>query len=110
LHVCGDVGDVLKDILKFSVQIIDCEFAGIPNNIQSLEQEYNDSKKIGFGCIDTKVEGVDELNDVVKLIKKGVDIIGEENMMVDPDCGMRMLSRDTALLKLKKMTEAVGWL
>ena len=108
LHVCGDVGDVLKDILKFSVQIIDCEFAGIPNNIQSLE--HNDSKKIGFGCIDTKVEGVDELNDVVKLIKKGVDIIGEENMMVDPDCGMRMLSRDTALLKLKKMTEAVGWL
>jgi len=110
LHVCGDVGDVLKDILKFSVQIIDCEFAGIPNNIHSLEQEYNNSKKIGFGCIDTKVESVDELNHVVKLIKMGVDIIGEENMMIDPDCGMRMLSRDTALLKLKKMTEAVGWL
>jgi 5-methyltetrahydropteroyltriglutamate--homocysteine methyltransferase len=28
---------------------------------------------------------------------------------LDPDCGMRMLSRDVALLKLKKMTEAVGW-
>ncbi len=110
LHVCGDVGDVLKDILQLPVQIIDCEFAGIPNNIQSLEQEYNDSKKIGFGCIDTRVQSIDELDDVIKLIKKGVDIIGEENMMVDPDCGMRMLSRDTALLKLKKMTEAVGWL
>ena len=70
MHVCGDVGDVLKDILKFSVQIIDCEFAGIPNNILSLEQEYNGSKKIGFGCIDTKLEYVDELDHVVKLIKK----------------------------------------
>jgi 5-methyltetrahydropteroyltriglutamate--homocysteine methyltransferase len=110
MHVCGDVGDVLKDILKFSVQIIDCEFAGIPNNILSLEQEYNGSKKIGFGCIDTKLECVDELDHVIELIKKGIDIIGEKNMMVDPDCGMRMLSRDAALLKLKKMTEAIKWL
>jgi len=49
------------------------------------------------------------LDHVVNLIKKGVDIVGEENIMLDPDCGMRMLSRDVALLKLKKMTEAVGW-
>jgi 5-methyltetrahydropteroyltriglutamate--homocysteine methyltransferase len=104
MHVCGDVRDIFKDILKFSVQIIDCEFAGLPNNIKALEQEYDGSKKIGFGCIDTKVEAVDELDSVVKLIKNGVDIIGEENMMLDPDCGMRMLSRDVALLKLKKMT------
>jgi len=110
MHVCGDVGDVLKDILKFSVQIIDCEFAGIPNNILSLEKEYKGTKKIGFGCIDTKSKGVDELDHVVELIKRGIDIIGEENMMVDPDCGMRMLSRDAALLKLKKMTEAIKWL
>ena len=107
--VCGDIGEIFKDILKFSVQIIDCEFAGLPNNIKALEQEYGGSKKIGFGCIDTKVEDVDELDHVVNLIKKGVDIVGEENIMLDPDCGMRMLSRDVALLKLKKMTEAVGW-
>ncbi len=109
MHVCGDIGEVFKDILKFSVQIIDCEFAGLPNNIQTLEQDYDGSKKIGFGCIDTKIEGVDELDQVVNLIKKGVDIIGEENIILDPDCGMRKLSRDVALLKLKKMSEAVGW-
>ena len=40
MHVCGDVGEVLRDILKFPVQIIDCEFAGIPSNIDSLEDEY----------------------------------------------------------------------
>jgi 5-methyltetrahydropteroyltriglutamate--homocysteine methyltransferase len=110
MHVCGDVGDVFKDILKFPVEIIDCEFAGIPSNIQMLEQEYNGSKKIGFGCIDTKKQGVEKLDQVVNLIKKGIDIVGENNMIVDPDCVMRMLSRDSALLKLKKMTEAVGWL
>jgi 5-methyltetrahydropteroyltriglutamate--homocysteine methyltransferase len=110
MHVCGDVGDVFKDLLNFPVEIIDCEFAGIPSNIYSLEQEYDGSKKIGFGCIDTKNEGIENLDQVVKLIKKGINIVGEDNMIIDPDCGMRMLSRDSALLKLKKMKEAVGWL
>jgi 5-methyltetrahydropteroyltriglutamate--homocysteine methyltransferase len=110
MHVCGNIGEVLKDILNFPVQIIDCEFAGIPANIQTLEQEYDGSKKIGFGCVDTKVDGVEKVDKVVNLLKKGLEIIGEENMIVDPDCGMRMLSRDAALLKLKNMTEAVGWL
>ncbi len=110
MHVCGDVGDVLSELLKFKVQILDCEFAGVPSNIQALENTPIKSKKIGLGCIDTKKEQVDELENVVKFIKKGIDIIGEENMIVDPDCGMRMLSRNAALLKLKKMKEAVEWL
>jgi len=31
-------------------------------------------------------------------------------MIVDPDCGMRMLPSDVAYQKLKNMTEAVRWL
>ena len=34
MHVCGDIGEILKDILKFPVQIIDCEFAGITKQYQ----------------------------------------------------------------------------
>ena len=110
MHVCGDVGDIFKDLLKFPVEIIDCEFAGIKSNVHTLELNYDGSKKIGFGCIDTKTEGIEKLDQVVDLIKRGIDIVGEDNMIVDPDCGMRMLSRDAALLKLKTMKEAVGWL
>ena len=82
----------------------------LPSNINSLEQEYNGSKKIGFGCIDTKNKDIEKVDQVINLIKKGINIVGEENMIIDPDCGMRMLSRDTALLKLKNMKEAVEWL
>ena len=110
MHVCGDVGDIFKDLLKFPVEIIDCEFAGIKSNVHTLELNYDGSKKIGYGCIDTKTEKLEKLDQVVDIIKKGIDIVGEDNMIIDPDCGMRMLSRDTALLKLKTMKEAVGWL
>lgn len=110
MHVCGDVGEILKDILNFPVQVIDCEFAGVPSNIDSLEQNYSGSKKIGFGCINTKTEKLEEPDQILNLIKRGINIVGEENMMVDPDCGMRMLPRDVAFNKLKNMEEAVGWL
>jgi 5-methyltetrahydropteroyltriglutamate--homocysteine methyltransferase len=110
MHVCGDVGHVLSEILKFPVQIIDCEFAGIPSNMDALKQEYQGSKKIGFGCIDTRKMDIEPIDHVVGLIKRGIDIIGKDNMIIDPDCGMRMLSRDAAQLKLKRMKEAVEWL
>ncbi|MDP3066112.1 MAG: methionine synthase, partial [Methanobacteriaceae archaeon] len=67
-------------------------------------------KKIGFGCIDTKTERVESTPKIVNFIKRGMDIIGEKNMIVDPDCGMRMLKPSEALKKLKNMTEAVEWL
>lgn len=110
MHVCGDVGEIFRDILKFPVQIIDCEFAGVPSNIDSLEKNYRGSKKIGFGCINTKTEKIEGPDQILNLIKMGINIVGEENMMVDPDCGMRMLPRNVALDKLKNMREAVGWL
>lgn len=110
MHVCGDVGEIFGDILKFPVQIIDCEFAGVDSNIEALKTEYRGSKKIGFGCIDTKTEIVETTDQILNLVKKGIDIVGEENMMMDPDCGMRMLSREVAQLKLKKMKETLQWL
>ena len=33
MHVCGDISDVFEELLTFPVDIVDCEFAGIPGNI-----------------------------------------------------------------------------
>ena len=110
MHVCGGIGSVFNDLLGFKVDIVDCEFAGLPENIHALESSNLRGKKIGFGCIDTKNEEVETTEVVSDLIEKGIGLIGEENMIIDPDCGMRMLSRETAFAKLKTMTEAVEWL
>jgi 5-methyltetrahydropteroyltriglutamate--homocysteine methyltransferase len=110
MHVCGDVSQVFAELLKFPVDIIDCEFAGIEKNIDILQNTDLGGKKIGFGCVDTKTERVESPEEICTLITKGAEIIGEENMIVDPDCGMRMLQKEAAYQKLKNMTEAVGWL
>ncbi|KAF5089049.1 5-methyltetrahydropteroyltriglutamate--homocysteine methyltransferase [anaerobic digester metagenome] len=114
MHVCGDISDVFEELLTFPVDIVDCEFAGIPKNINVLEETANKGlikdKKIGFGCIDTKKKEVEDPKKVLELIKKGLEAFGKDNLIIDPDCGMKMLPKEAAFSKLKAMTEAVGWL
>lgn len=107
LHVCGDVTDVFNELLSFDVDIIDCEFAGIPQNVNLLENINLNGKKIGFGCLDTKTDKIETKDEVRELIKRGIELIGAQNMLADPDCGMRMRSRDAAFSKLKSMARAV---
>ncbi len=107
LHVCGDVESVFDKILKFKVDIVDFEFAGIDKNISVLENQNSlHGKKIGFGSVDTKKESIETVDEIKELIKKGMDVIGPENMLIDPDCGMRMLPHESAFSKLKNMVEA----
>lgn len=107
LHVCGDVTTVFNELLKFDVNVIDCEFAGIPKNIQVLEDIDLNGKEIGFGCLDTKTDKIETKKEVETLIKKAISLVGRDNLIIDPDCGMRMRSRDAAFSKLKSMTNAV---
>jgi Methionine synthase II (cobalamin-independent) len=107
MHVCGEVADIFDKLLKFSVDIADFEFAGIPANINALENVNLRGKKIGFGCLDNKTDRIESREEVENLIKRGIDLIGSENMIADPDCGMRLRSRDAAFSKLKVMTDVV---
>lgn len=114
MHVCGNISAVFEELLTFPVDIIDCEFAGIPENIHVLEKAVKKGlikdKKIGFGCIDTKKKEVEDPKKVSELIKQGLEAVGKDNIIIDPDCGMKMLPKEAAFSKLKAMTEAVGWL
>ena len=107
MHVCGIIKDTFKDISKFDVEILDFEFAGNNVNLEVLEKNYNlvNNKKIGFGCVDSSVNVVDNIDDVDKLVKKAVDIIGEDNLLIDPDCGLRRAPRDVAFEKLKILNQ-----
>jgi 5-methyltetrahydropteroyltriglutamate--homocysteine methyltransferase len=109
IHVCGDVTEVFPELVKFPVDIIDCEFAGIEKNLKVLETTDIKDKKLGFGCVDTKTAKVDGPETIGRLIKKGMELVGEEKMIADPDCGMRMLPEQAAFQKLKNMKEAVEW-
>lgn len=107
MHVCGILKDAFKDISKFNVDILDFEFAGNNVNLGVLESNFNlvSNKKIGFGCLDSSVNTVDDADTVEELISKAVEIVGKENLLLDPDCGLRRAPKDVAFEKLRLMNE-----
>jgi 5-methyltetrahydropteroyltriglutamate--homocysteine methyltransferase len=107
MHVCGILSDAFRDIARFNVDILDFEFAGNNVNLGVLEENADlvSNKKIGFGCVDSAVNTVDDVGDVDELVQKAIEIVGKDNLFLDPDCGLRRAPRDVAFEKLKLMNE-----
>ncbi len=108
MHVCGTLDNVFKDLTRFNIDILDCEFAGNDVNLDVLKENVNllKNKKLGFGCIDSSVNEVDSFEDVKNLVGEAISIVGKDNLILDPDCGLRKTSPDVAFEKLKLITKA----
>ena len=109
IHCCGDIKNIFGNLIDFNVDIIDCEFAGQSTNLDVLDSYSTNlkGKKIGLGVVDTKKSSVESVEEIAKLIEKGLDIVGDNNLFIDPDCGMRLFSEEIAFKKLKNMVEAM---
>ncbi|MDD1700111.1 MAG: methionine synthase [Methanoregula sp.] len=106
LHVCGNLGNVLDEILKFNVNVLDFEFSNNPANLDLLSRRDLAGRMIGYGCVDSSSDRVESVAEIKKRIEKGIEIFDPRILLIDPDCGMRMRSREIAFAKLKNMTTA----
>ena len=119
MHVCGNVVNIFDELNTFNVDILDHEFASNRKNLDILESI---DKKVGFGCINTKLKTVESVDEIKDLINEGFEILKNNKsfmeingnmavklnnyMIIDPDCGMRLLPLDVAQGKLKNMVIA----
>ncbi len=106
LHVCGNLGNVIDEILKFNVNVLDFEFANNPANLDLLSRRELAGRMIGYGCVDSASETVESSAEIRKRIEQGIAIFDPRIMVLDPDCGMRMRSHEAAFLKLKNLAVA----
>lgn len=106
MHVCGNLGNVLDEILKFNVNVLDFEFSKNPGNLDILSRRDLEGKMLGYGCVDSASEEVETVAEIKKRIQKGVEYFDPKILLIDPDCGMRMRSRESAYWKLKNMCDA----
>jgi 5-methyltetrahydropteroyltriglutamate--homocysteine methyltransferase len=106
MHVCGNLGNVLDEILKFNVGVLDFEFSKNQANVEILSRRDLAGKMLGYGCVDSSSEEVETVPEIRKRIEKGVEYFDPKILLIDPDCGMRMRSRESAYWKLKNMCEA----
>ena len=108
MHVCGDIRPIFKKLLEANVRVLDHEFA-ISKNLEAMDRELIEAhgKIIGYGCLDTKSNTVESVEHVEASIRQAIEKIGKKNLWIDPDCGMRMRTKEAAYAKLTNMVEAV---
>jgi 5-methyltetrahydropteroyltriglutamate--homocysteine methyltransferase len=108
LHVCGPLTRIIDDYVRMPVQILDFEGSVDPGNFASLSARDLSNRYIGYGCVDSSRAAVEDVDTIVSRIRAGVEVLGPEPLIPDPDCGLRMLPPDIAFAKLSRLCEAVA--
>ena len=108
LHVCGDISRIIDELIAMPVSILDLEFAHADGNLALCRDHSFGEKMVGFGCIDSASPVAEPVGTIRSRIEAGLAIFEPGQLLIDPDCGLRMLPREIAFLKLSRMVEAVG--
>ena len=63
-------------------------------------------KEILLGVIDLSTEEVESVGTIKERVRRALDHVAAERILLAPDCGMKYLSRAAAFGKLKNMAQA----
>jgi len=105
LHVCGDVSNIVPELLNIPVNIISNEFKASPK-LFDVYKNYNISKNICLGAVSSDNVRIETVDEIKNHIKKAIDVFGDKITQLAPDCGLRMLPRDVAYKKLRNLVLA----
>lgn len=106
VHTCGMLGEIADSWTRLPVDILDFEYAVSPDNLSVLAKQDLGGKMIGCGCVNSSDPALESVDEIEKRIRSCVDAFGAENVLVDPDCGLRMHTPETAFEKLARMCTA----
>ncbi|MFO8110194.1 MAG: methionine synthase [Thermoplasmata archaeon] len=103
LHVCGDVGNIARELVEYDVDILDHEFTDYPS-LYGIYGDMGFSQRFAVGVVSTEPH-VEKVDVIVERIQKVLDTFGPASM-IDPDCGLRNLPEEVARNKLINMVKA----
>jgi 5-methyltetrahydropteroyltriglutamate--homocysteine methyltransferase len=118
LHVCygnryarpsweGHYDFLFPAVLDARVDQLVLEFARKGYEDLPVIEKFGD-RRIGLGVIDVKSQHVESPETVAKRIRAALDLVPAEQLVINPDCGLRNLSGAVARAKLAVMVEGTA--
>lgn len=108
LHACGNIAHIIDDLLAMPIQILDFEGSVNAENLASFSGKDLKDRYIGYGIVDSSSPVLESADEVKRRLLKGIDILGPERILPDPDCGLRMHTPESAFAKLTRLTGVVS--
>jgi 5-methyltetrahydropteroyltriglutamate--homocysteine methyltransferase len=114
LHVCygnrharplweGHYDFLFPAVTSVRVNALVLEFARKGLGDLRLLKEHAWDRYLGLGVIDVKSPGVEDPDLVAAHIRRALEVVPPERLMVNPDCGLRHLPAEVARAKLRAM-------
>lgn len=114
VHICFGYAAVIHERpagYSFLPEFADCSCRQVSietaqSNLDCKVLESLPNKQIMVGCIDLSDMEVETPQIIAARIRKALQFVAKENVILAPDCGMKYLPRDVAFGKLKSMVAA----
>jgi len=114
LHVCygnryarplweGHYDFLFPAVLAARIDQLVLEFGRKGLDDLRLFQQYAWDRRVGLGVIDVKTADVESPDLVASRIRRALDFVPVERLIINPDCGLRHLPADVARAKLRAM-------
>jgi 5-methyltetrahydropteroyltriglutamate--homocysteine methyltransferase len=114
LHVCygnryarplweGHYDFLFPAVLDAHVDQLVLEFARKGLDDLRLFRQYGWDRAVGLGVIDVKSSDVESADLVASRIRRALEFVPAERLLVNPDCGLRHVPADAARAKLRAM-------
>lgn len=119
LHVCygnrysrpsweGHYDFLFPAVLDAHVDTLALEFARKGYGDLSLFKRYPWEGRLGLGVIDVKSDEIETSDVVAGRIRRALEVVGPDRLVINPDCGLRHLPASVARAKLSAMVTAAA--
>ena len=103
----GKAKEMLPLFARSKADVIHLETANLGFRELEALRDFPQDKVLGIGVIDAKNTMVESVEQIAGYIRKGLEIVPPERLLISPDCGLGYFSRTVAYAKLRNMGEAV---
>jgi len=119
LHVCygnryarpsweGHYNFLFPAVLDARVDQLILEFARKGDEDLALLGQFGWDRAVGLGVVDVKSEEIEPAELIASRITRALDVVPVEQLVINPDCGLRHLRPDVARAKLRAMVDGAA--
>ncbi len=106
-HACyGAFEYIYPKMLEMAVDNFDLEMSNSDLDLLNLFRSHRFTKDISFGVVDVHSHVLEDTAMVRRRIQEALTILPEDQVWVDPDCGLKTRTVDEAIGKLRLCVEA----
>jgi len=107
LHVCyGDYSRIYPEVLEYPVDELDLELCNGDYDQLDVFTDPAFTADLAMGVVDAHVAEVETVEEIKANIRKALEVVPPEQLVVSPDCGLKLLPREVAYEKMANLVTA----